>query len=238
MAGRMPTVEAVPQLGELPEPPLHEFVLVEDLSGPPVGFLRRISRRLRVLGQSGLAGEAFVYDEVDRRALDAVVVAPYFTAPGPDGASQVFVILRSALRPPVALRTAERSPRPEPSNRALWELPAGLVEPDESSEAGLFAAARRELLEETGFRAEGAALQELGPSCFPCPGVIAERHFYFRAEVKPEEREEPGLDGSPLEAIGALVAVPLGVALAAARAGRLADAKTELCLRRLQESLA
>ncbi len=233
----MPQPNRVPELSELPEPPFHELELVEDRSPPAAGFLRRVSRLLRVLGAESTAGEDFVYDEVDRKALDAVVVAPYFWRDSRDSGRELFVVLRSALRPPLALRDSSRSVRPEPQNRALWELPAGLVEPDEVSEAGLVAAARRELLEETGFTVADGDLVELGPSSFPCPGVIAERHFYFRACVRPDLRQEPGLDGSPLEAIGSLVAVPLGVALQAARQGRLADAKTELCLRRLQETL-
>lgn len=179
----------------------------------------------------------FTYDEVDRRALDAVVVVPHFLQRSAEGVPVRHVVLRSAHRPPVMLRDAARSPLVEPDNRALWELPAGLVEPDEASAEGIVRAAQRELLEETGFEVELSELVQLGPSTFPCPGVIAERHFFFHVEVSLERRVEPPLDGSPLEAVGSLVAVPLTVALEAARAGELADAKTELALRRLVETL-
>ena len=226
---------SLPQLDFLPEPPLHEVEVVEDQSPGGGGFLRRMSRLLRLVGDS--MERSFVYDEVDRRALDAVVIVPYFNAQSEAGQQETFVVLRSALRPPVALRSASRSPREEPANRSLWELPAGLVEPDEASEEGLLRAAARELFEETGFTVPDAALAELGPSSFPCPSVIAERHFYFRVLVDPNERQSPALDGSALESVGALVAVPLKVALRAARDGRLADAKSELALRRLAEEL-
>ncbi len=232
----MPQDDDIAELSDLPEPPFHEFVVVADHSEARGGYLRRISRTLRVAAVDGEAGRTFAYDEVDRRGIDAVVVVPYYFRPGPAGLT-VYVILRSALRPPVALRDPARAPRPEPDNRALWEVPAGLIEPEERGEAGLRAAAARELCEETGFSLEAERLVELGPSTFPCPGVIAERQFFFRAEVEPGRRETPGLDGSPLEAIGELVRVPLGVALEAARNGRLADAKTELALRRLEEAL-
>ncbi|HSC89319.1 MAG TPA: NUDIX hydrolase [Polyangiaceae bacterium] len=221
------------ELAELPEAEHHQFELVDDHSEPKGGYLRRLARVLRVVGATGTAGRTFTYDEVDRRGIDAVVVAPYYRKTG-----QVWVVLRSAHRPPVVLRDASRSPLPEPENRALWELPAGLVEPEEASPEGLLQAAARELEEETGFAVSVDRLIELGKSAFPCPGVIAERQFYFRVEVTPGERRAPSLDGSPLESIGQLVAVPLSVALEAARQGRLADAKTELGLRRLQEALA
>jgi ADP-ribose pyrophosphatase len=54
-------------------------------------------------------------------------------------------------------------------------------------------------------------------------------------EVDPAARCEPSLDGSPLERGGVVVDVDLDDALALAAAGELADAKTELGLRRLRE---
>lgn len=225
---------------ELPSPPHFELETVEDRSDATGGFLRRLSRVLRVVLDATERSAEFVYDEVDRRAIDAVVVVPHFLAPLPGTAAgmlQRWVVLRSAVRPPVVLRDARRSPHPEPANRALWEVPAGLVEPGEQTPQGLRDAARRELLEETGFAAEPHELQVLGPASFPAPGVIAERHFFFHVRVDLNQQSEPELDGSPLEAVGELVAVPLTVALRAAARGQLADAKTELALRRLADAL-
>lgn len=179
----------------------------------------------------------FVYDEVDRHALDAVVIVPHFLGPAPEGSkgAERYVYLRSAVRPPVEMRDAARSAVPEPEVRALWEAPAGLVEPDEETPEGIVRCAQRELAEEAGFDLPTSAFRRLGPSTFPCPGVIAERHHYFHVEVDPAQRGEPSLDGSPLEAAGIVVAVPLREALRACRDGDLADAKTELALRRLAE---
>ena len=201
------------------------------------GFLIRVSRRLRALEDGGVPSESFVYDEVERRSLDAVVVLAHFDLALLGRAGRA-VILRSAHRPPVILRKQETSPVQEPEGRVLWELPAGLVEVAESTAAGVRSAARRELFEETGFSVKDDALRELGPSTFPCPGVIAERHFFFEVEVDPSLRGEPELDGSVLERFGDLVALPLELALAACRTGEIADAKTELCLRRFQERYA
>jgi ADP-ribose diphosphatase len=214
-------------------PPLPEISLelIEDLSPPAAdGFLRLCRRRLALHFPDGEASEQFVYDAVDRAAIDAVVIAAHFSA---RGARSVY--LRSAVRPPVALRDATRSPVDEAAPSSLWELAAGLVEPDEQSEVGLRRCAQRELAEELGFRVEVDALRTLGPSTFPAPGICAERHFFFEVEVDPAARGEPELDGSPLERGGVVCAVTLADALDACRAGAIEDAKTELALRRLAE---
>jgi ADP-ribose pyrophosphatase len=74
----------------------------------------------------------------------------------------------------------------------LWEVPAGTVEPDEPLEA----CARRELLEETGYRAE--AWRALG-YLYASPGVMDEKLHLFVAErltpgpaaPEPDEQLEP-----------------------------------------------
>jgi len=146
------------------------------------------------------------------------------------------VYLRSALRPPVALRPREAWPMPERDDLGgLWELPAGLVETDERSLDGLRRSAARELREELGFDVEPDKLASLGPSSFPAPGIIGERHFYFHVLVDPARRALPSEDGSVLEQNATIVAVALDLALDLVRAGMIEDAKTELGLRRLAE---
>lgn len=229
--------DPLPLLPQIPRAAPCEMVVLEEQPLAERGFIRRRERKLVLRSPERGESAPFTYDEVERRALDAVVIAAHFLTADAAGEATRWVVLRSAQRPPVFLRDAARSPCPEPEDRSLWELPAGLVEPGESSPEGLRLAAARELLEETGFSLSPAALLELGPSSFPCPGLIAERHFFFHAEVRPDERCQPPLDGSPLEAWGEVIAVPLEEALRAAGEGRLADAKTELALRRLVEVL-
>src|SRR5262249_36283576 len=110
---------------ELPELPKHALALVEERpSLDPPGFPRLRRMILRVGFADGTESEPFEYDAIARSRLDAVVVAAHYR--GADGRRQV--ILRSALRPPVAMRSREASPIEEkPSLGALWELPAGLV---------------------------------------------------------------------------------------------------------------
>ncbi|HEY3593432.1 MAG TPA: NUDIX domain-containing protein, partial [Polyangiaceae bacterium] len=144
-------------------PPLPRIALVEDRLRPPSPrpFLKLRRLELNARFPDGQTSDPFAYDIVERKALDAVVVAPHFRAE--DG--QICVLLRSALRPPAAFRPREVWPMPEKESLGgLWELPAGLVEEDERSEAGLRACAARELLEETGANLRPEDMKPLGPS--------------------------------------------------------------------------
>lgn len=180
----------------------------------------------------GTVSEPFHYDVVSREKLDAVVIAAHYR----DEQGVRHVYLRSALRPPVALRPDDAHPMPgHEDGGSLWELPAGLVEPDERSEEGLRMSAARELHEELGFEIDPVRLLPLGPSTFPAPGIIGERHFFFHVPVLPDKRTNPPEDGSVLERNAAIVALSLKEALALVRAGRVEDEKTEIGLRRLAE---
>ena len=217
-----------PRLPVLPDVHLE----VVDDQPPQEGFLRVHHLKLRTRSADGCLSETFAYDQVERTALDAVVIAAHFR--GCDGLLHVY--LRSALRPPVALRPAEVRPVQERATLGhLWELPAGLVERGERSEQGLRACAARELEEELGFAVSPALMRQLGPSTFPAPSVLGERHFYFHCRVDPAARTKPLGDGSPLERCAAVSAIPLQDALQLVRNGEIEDAKTEIALRRLEE---
>lgn len=218
---------------ELPELPQHQLSLVEERASlDPPGFLGLRRVIMRVAYADGTVSEPFEYDTIGRGRLDAVVIAAHYR--GEDGRRRV--ILRSALRPPLALRPAEDSPVPERASLGgLWELPAGLVEEDERSPEGLRRCAARELLEEVGVAVAPESLAPLGPSGFPAPGIIGERHFFFHVEIDPAKIHVPTEDGSPLERQAKLAALALDDAIALTRSGTLEDEKTELALRRLAE---
>jgi ADP-ribose pyrophosphatase len=207
--------------------------LIEDVSpdtGP--GYLRLVRRLVRAHYPDGTSSAPFKYDEVDRAQLDAAVIAAHHV----DGAGVRHVFLRSSIRPPVFFRDPARAPIPVPDRKgALWELPAGLVEKDEQNPEGLFRGAARELSEEAGLAVDPSRLKMLGPSTFPCAGVVAERHFYFEVEVDPSTRTEPSLDGSALEHGGVVIDIALDEAIDMCRRGELEDAKSEIALRRLKE---
>ena len=215
-------IPRAPLLTRLEPPPKVELEHVRETRLGEGGFLA-IRRTELVAVQDGVRSHGFSYDVVDRRALDAAVMAAHHIVAG-----TVWVWLRSALRPPIGLR-----PGVAASPAVLWELPAGLIEPGESPRA----AAARELAEELGFDVAEGALGDLGPPGYPAPGLIGEVHHFFHVAVDPAARREPEGDGSPVEAGARVIAVPLAQALDAFRSGELRDEKTELALRRLVEVL-
>jgi ADP-ribose pyrophosphatase len=218
----------------MPLPPFPGVRLeeVEDLTpANSEGFLTLRRRRMRVI-RGGEKSESFIYDAVDRRALDAVVVVAHFRR-----GDESRVYLRSALRPPPVMRAPEQRPFPEAESLGqLWEVVAGLVEPDECSREGIVDCARRELAEELGFAVKRERILPLGPSMFPSPGVIGERLHFFMVEVAPDDRREPSGDGSVLEREAQIVHVSLAEALELVAKGAIEDLKTEVALRRLEES--
>ena len=84
-------------------------------------------------------------------------------------------------------------------------------------------------------RSRWQALAELGPSTFPAPGMVGERHFYFHVEVDPACISVPTEDGSALERGAVVAAIPVDAAIDLCRRGEIEDAKTEVALRRLAE---
>jgi ADP-ribose pyrophosphatase len=185
-------------------------------------------RRFELAVATGGAESAgFAYDIVERHAVDAAVIAAHFVR---DGVRHV--VLRSALRPPLALTTEGDRERAEAG--VLWELPAGLIEPGESP----VAAAARELNEEIGAKLDESDLLPLGAAVMPAPAMIAERQYLFHAEIDEAALVPAAGDGSALERASVLAFVPLTEALSLARRGALPDAKTEIGLRRLTEVLA
>jgi ADP-ribose pyrophosphatase len=206
----------------LPRLPRIHLEVVEQRHASEPGFLSLQRPRIVARYPGGAESEPFVYDLVRRRALDAVVMAAHFVR---DGERHVY--LRSAVRPPLALR-----PIPPLHDGALWELPAGLIDEGESPAE----AAAREIEEELGLTVPASALRELGPWTFPAPGIIAEQHFYFHVEVDPKAQKSPSEDGSPLEREASVVALSLREAIGACATGQIRDAKTELALRRLAET--
>ena len=218
----------------LPPLPGHRLELIEDVRPPKEeqGFIYVRKLRMKAHYADGSESQPFQYFCADRSRMDAAIIVPHFTTP--DGIRHV--VLRSALRPPLAARPLDIRPVPElDSLGELWEVPAGLVEADERTPEGLQVCAARELFEETGYELQPSEMIPLGPSTFPAAGMIGERHFFFHAEVDPTRRVPPPEDGSALERSAHVISFPLEVALEACRRGEIEDAKTEVGLRRLRE---
>jgi ADP-ribose pyrophosphatase len=208
----------------LPDTPKVELDVVLDrtVQTDKRGFLKVRSVDLVAKREDGTRSRSFPYDVLDRSAIDAAVMVAHHVVE-----DRVYVFLRSAVRPPLALR-----PRDAVSPN-IWELPAGLIEPNERPAA----AAAREVEEELGFAVKEADMIPLGPPAYPAPGFIGELHYYFHVRVDPKTRGTPGGDGSPLEEGARIESIARDDALEACRRGEVPDAKTELALRRLREVL-
>jgi ADP-ribose pyrophosphatase len=96
--------------------------------------------------------------------------------------------------------------------------------------------------EEAGVEVDPARVEVLGAPFYMLPGIISEKIHLLAAEVArggeqgafdaPQEG-----DGSPLEEGALLVWRGLDEAIAAAEAGEIEDAKSELAFRRLRDRL-
>jgi ADP-ribose pyrophosphatase len=170
------------------------------------------------------------YDLVERDAMDAVAIV--LEVESDDGP---LVCLRSALRPPLAFRRGYSIPIADDGGCVLWEVPAGLIEPDEKGVAGVLACAARETLEEVGLVVEPSSFALLGGACALSPGMVGEKVHFAHAVVERHGRGVPTEDGSPVEERAEVRFIPLAEALVATRDGRIGDVKTEVALRRLAE---
>ncbi|MCC7537174.1 MAG: NUDIX domain-containing protein [Deltaproteobacteria bacterium] len=213
----------------------------------PSGFLRLRRLLVRVHRDGAAASEPHLYDLVERRALDAVVLLLFDC--GPDGALRVLV--RSNVRPPLALRGEPLRTRlgcPEGAlpdahpTASTWELPAGLIEPHEiaaaraSPEDALRTCASREAMEETGHAIEASHWTLLGAGAFLSPGLSAERVYFLAAELPADDPGDAHGDGSPFEHGAETRLVHIDEVLRLARAGVLDDLKTETGVARLRDA--
>jgi 8-oxo-dGTP pyrophosphatase MutT (NUDIX family) len=136
------------------------------------------------------------------RRKPAVIVIPRL----PDG---TFLLIRQE-RPPV--------------RRLMLEFPAGQID-GEMTETDLEETARRELLEETGYEAEGSLIR-LG-RFFSSPGFTNENQTVFLANVNPQRAgESPDACPEPDEAIAGIEFLSLEELRAAIAEGRVCDANT------------
>ncbi|MDY7094346.1 MAG: NUDIX hydrolase [Acidobacteriota bacterium] len=135
------------------------------------------------------------------------------------------VVLVRQLRFPVLERQRHRG---QPDGGAwLLEVPAGLQEAGESLEE----VARREILEETGYRVE-QGLEEV-MVFYPSPGVSSEEVHLFRAVVSPDQRVEDGGGVADEHEDLEVVILPVERAFELLRRGEIRDGKTILALQHL-----
>lgn len=171
--------------------------------GAPFLTIRRYSCHIEY--PDGSIVGPFNHDVLWRKNIDAAVILAYN-----DGG----IYLRSCVRPSLYERDEYN----------LWELPAGLIEAGENP----IECACRETEEELGFKLKVEDYEELGNYTFPSVGTIGERIYFYSVKVRDEDRFEPKLDGSPLEAHGVVKKFTIDTVIRMIEEGQLRDAKTEL----------
>lgn len=201
-----------------------------------VSFLHARHDVVKAHHPDGKVSRDFVVSSIVRKRYDAVAIVAYQY----DSKEETFnTYLRSCLRPAAMLRDYSASNLLEDEHVGnFYEIPAGLVELDETGMDGLKAAAAREFDEEIGFTIEPNRFEKLGSRVFTIPGICAERIFFFSVEVKESElRHDPVGDGHPLEEGGEVKCLRLSQAIKMLNEGYLSDIKTEIGLYRLARKL-
>lgn len=198
------------------------------------GFVQLRRSRVRNRRRDGSETPPYSLDMVERPGrVDALAVLAY--EQGPRGPR---VLLRLGLRPVARLGRAGQPTREghEPEIH-LVEVVAGILEAEDHGLPGLKERAVEELLEETGVSVAPAQIETGGPPVFISAGIMAERIYFCFVETPLDAAGLGAGDGSPLEEGSIGVVLPLAEALRRCREGEIQDAKTEVALRRLAESL-
>lgn len=216
-----------------PPSPLHHVEIIERMEldpGDKNAFLN--IQRLKLINhyQDGTISPEYYYDAVVRKWIDAVVLVLTAEIDG-----VLSVCLRSCIRPPLVLRQELVLPVDDdrPSS-VLWEVPAGLIEENDTGIEGILSRAVTEAREETGYTISRDDFSLMPGAPFLSPGVLPERIYFARAGIADiDARSKPTGDGSPVEDGGVIWWVSVENGLTLCEQGVIADTKTELALRRL-----
>jgi ADP-ribose pyrophosphatase len=218
-----------------PKPLAASIDLIQDISAissPVEGYLRRYRHRIKTRLSDGSRTDVFVADYVDRASHQRDAVGVVLFARG-DTSMSARVLLRRQLR--YAAYIALGAP-------LVTEVVAGLIERPETPEQ----TAVRELYEEVGIEVAPDAVKRLGKPFFILPGLLPELMYPIAIELTPQLLEAaceamPSGDGSPFEQGAEHVIMTIEEAIATSCAPGanvdVADSKTELLLRRLEQGL-
>jgi 8-oxo-dGTP pyrophosphatase MutT (NUDIX family) len=201
---------------ELPKITLH--CLGENLEAPT--FLKVKRQDFLIESPEGVFSPKFPHDIVERKCSDAVVICAIEEDEKDSVDNHTFSIwLRNCIRPAVA------SSKPFPNEVGnVWELPAGLIEPNEDPVNAVI----RETKEELGFDVTQDDVVRLGKPMLGAVGLCQEMLYFYLIDVTNKGRSKPTEDGSVLEQFGICNLFDQRTALKISR-----DLKTEIGIRRV-----
>jgi len=212
------------------ELPRHKLIIGP--KQPAKGFLKTVSHKVDFVFENGVT-DSMVVDSIERKSMDVVVIIPYFYN---FITGKLFIYLKSCIRPALVTRKYIRQSA-EHGQGNIWELPAGLIEPEEYNLTGVYQAAQRELEEEIGFKQPDGSFQFCGKSYYANVGMMAEQIFILKTAVDPKTIQIPTEDGSPLEKYSKIISITLDDALYYIDRGEIVDSKTILALYRFKISM-
>lgn len=192
---------------------------VKNCDGPP--FLKLKHMRIKLQYPNGNFSKEFTHDIVERKCKDAVVICPYEIINNKNHPiNKVKIYLRSCVRPSIATRYSFPN-----SSGNIWELPAGLIEDNETP----IQSAIRELSEEVGFESNESDFIVLGNPVFGSIGLSNELLYFVAVNVTNKVLHKPSEDGSELEKFGECISVTMKEALESM------DLKTKFGIYKLNE---
>lgn len=179
----------------------------------------------------GKRSKSYSCESVHRRGTDGVAILVYRRGRG----GQTEILLKECIRPPILLRAPRvRGKRPNPP--LLLEIVAGSREPGDQTQTDLKKRAAAEILEEAGIRVKPALVMPMGLPVFTSPGGLSEEVHIFQCDVTGLPQSGAQMHGAhPLELHAPLHWIPLETGLQWLRSGKVADAKTEIAIRRFAE---
>ena len=113
----------------------------------------------------------------------------------------------------------------------VYEIPAGILEVDESPENGI----KRECLEETGYKVD--SIEFIG-DIYASPGYTSEVLKLYYSEISEDLKTGVGGGNEEEHEYITIVEMPLTETLDMIKDGRIKDAKTVVCLYWLKDKLA
>ncbi len=213
---------------------LKRIVIVQEpasLSAPEAFFSLEGYRLVNDYGD-GQRSPEYRCESVHRRGTDGVAALVYRRPQAKRRLADVEILLKECIRPPVFVRD-ERVGAERKNPPLLLEVVAGSREPYDKTTKDLRNRMALEIDEEAGIRVKPARVKKLGPPVFTSPGGLSEEVHLYSVDATGLKQEPIRLDDAhPLERHSTLHWVPLAQALKWLDQGKIADAKTEILIRR------